>query len=284
MTDLVFKFILIYFRDIMLYSSLILGILLLVFIFFINKYKEFLLNRINFLFNNDFVLLLILLLLTFFLLLLLLFCVFSFILYWFYLIYYNIREYSSFIDLINLFVIYDTFNEINIKIIYIVFILNYIISLIWFYYIFIYEYENKNKFIFIYIYNLLFFILCLIICIFFYFYNINIAEAMIETNTKNSIFRFNIQDYKNFNIIPLNMLENKNLLTEAIKFKGQILTDNKELVFCYNNKNDLYNSSIIKSLNFYKSTSTVTFIEYNSEYINTADCKCLGLKINYNVI
>lgn len=278
MVDFIFKFILLYFRDIVLYFSLIMGVLILLTLFFIIKNKSLLMKRLQFVLNNNIILFIILLSITFFLLSLLVFCIFSFILYWFYIIYYNIDESSTLVDLIDLFIIYDEFNEINILIIYIIFILSYITNLIWFYYIFIYKNEDKE---FVHLFNVFLYILYLVLISSIVVYNIDTAYAMFENNKLNMTFRVNLKDFMNFNIIPLNKLENQNLLLEAIKFKCQIITDNKEAVFCYNNKNELYEINLIKNLNLYKRTSLLTYMEYQSEFINNENCHCIGIKFNY---
>ena len=78
------------------------------------------------------------------------------------------------------------------------------------------------------------------------------------------------------------MLENKELLNKALDLPYYIATDNKEMVLCYNNKNDLYNLNIFKNMNYISRNVAINNIDAYSEYINSENCKCIFLKINYN--
>ncbi len=260
-------------------------------LYFIKKNKVFLINRLNYLLEKKVDILLILLFLVIIMLLLLLVHLFFYIyMYNFledlilekYYLQSNTRE-GLFLNLLFIDYAFSSFSKLNIISTIIIIIISYIINLILFYYIFIDI--NEKSFIYVFIYIILFFILLLFIFICIFKYNIYVAYAMIKNNN-NLFFSIDLQTFGKFKFVTKDMLENKSLLIEALKLKGRVIMDNKEAVFCYNNKNDLYNYSIIKNNNVNFTTNIIinNFInrlDFNSQVIdiNTNNCKCVFLRI-----
>lgn len=233
----------------------------------------FLKEKLNFLVNEKSTFLFILILFTFFLfcLLVLLYFYTIFILYIF-----DPEQIGLALTFISVFVLF-TSKHILVYKLYIFSM--YLLGLIWFYVIYIYK-ENLNNIKIVFIIFVLISFILLIYNIFIYDFFLNKAYAMFNFNNKKGFSNIDIQTLINLNKISSNQIINKNLLFEAINNPLVVQSDNNEVIFCFKDKNSLYNLLYQKNLNFKGNMIGSSLIEIayqKSELIKINDLECFCL-------